>query len=243
MLAPTTARRIWRRSARRIYLIRRSVSAVPAADRTYPAPDAHAPTSRHPRGRACRNQAMTIQQGAKFSDVIGQMFKRHAGIFTKEVGLAAPFALPGYPYRFFTHRVGRSIPDKSVQSCQPITRFRTCHQATASSRWHSASTCPSISASPSPTGIPRYSGKHFFIRHIGNQFANGCQTISSAREVRTLESTVSTDKARINHKGRCYAARNQRSRILHSPDGGLWVSGVISSRASVIKHSVPFRPR
>lgn len=45
-------------------------------------------------------QAVAVEQRTKLNDVIGQMFRRHAGIFRKGNRLGGTFGIPQQPHRF-----------------------------------------------------------------------------------------------------------------------------------------------
>ncbi|CHA84185.1 Uncharacterised protein [Salmonella enterica subsp. enterica serovar Typhi] len=115
---------------------------------------------------------MTIQQSAKFGDVIGQMFRRHTGIFRKRNRFGSAFRITQQPYRFFTHRVN-TLNTRQIGTKLPAdhARFRTRHQAIQS-------VAQRLDLSVNKRFIITrefhdIQAKHLFIRHIGNQFANG----------------------------------------------------------------------
>ncbi len=214
-----------------------------AADRTYPAPTQYCSTPAstwpnmpcnlshdHPAGRA------------KFGDVIGQMFvRRHRRYFRKGIVVWQHLRITQQPYRFCASQkyAYPSNRHKAVSRSRPLPP----RAIRPSSRRHSASTCPSIKRFIVTREFHDIQAKHFFIRQYHNQLPTECQTISSRARLRTLESTVSTDKARASTMLGRYAARESKESYFTFTRRRIsWVSGQYPAGFSN-KRQRPFRPR
>ena len=135
----------------------------------------------------------------------------------------------------------RSTPASSRHTCQPITP--ACWLAiSSSSRAQSASTRSSINASSSPANSTMFSPSISLSGTSVISSLTECQTISSRARFSTLESTVSTESARASTiNGALRSAESKESYLTFTRRRTLG-KRVISSRASVIKASVPSEP-
>ncbi len=140
------------------------------ADRTYPAPDGRARHLRR-RDRTYRSFAVAAEQRAKFSNIIRCVFRRQVSS-ANGIGLAAPLAFRQADQRLFcaSHRYVQHPPARAHlpadHSCllagnQLIKPHTECINSLVNQ-------CLIITSK-----FHNVQPKHLFIRHIGNQLADG----------------------------------------------------------------------
>ena len=117
-------------------------------------------------------QAVAVQQGAKLHDIIRQMLRRHAGVFGKRNRLRCAFCIAEQAHGFFTHRIDTF---NTRQLAAHLPANHTCLLAgNQLIKPHTESINSLVNQCLIITSkFHNVQPEHLFIRHIGNQLADG----------------------------------------------------------------------
>lgn len=116
-------------------------------------------------------QAMTVKQRAKFHNIVGQMLRRHAGIFGEGYRFSGSFGIPQQADGFFPHRVDALNAVQIVANLPADNaRFAARHQLIQAL----AQGCHlAVDQFGVITGeLNDIQPQHLFIRNVGNELAD-----------------------------------------------------------------------
>ena len=115
---------------------------------------------------------MAVEQRAKFSNIIGQMFRRYAGILSKRNWLGCSFGITEQADSFFAHRIN------TLNTCQLTAYLPADHTCllTGDKFIQPRTECIYSLINQRLIITSKFHNvqpEHFFVRHIGNQLADG----------------------------------------------------------------------
>nr|VUD28293.1 Uncharacterised protein [Raoultella sp. NCTC 9187] len=184
-------------------------------------------------------QAVGVQQRAKLDDVIRQMLRRHAGIFGKGNRFSRALRVTQQPYRLFTHRID-TLNAVQLAAYLPADdagfALRDQPIQTLTQRSHLAVDQLDVIAGKLDDVQPQ----HLFIRHVGDQFADGVQTISSRARLSTSSRRFPRQRVGRHHKRRIAQRRVKRIILNVHQTTYLRQSGDVETRFGN-KRQRPFR--
>ena len=147
-------------------------------------------------------QPVAVEQLTEFSNIIGQVFRRHAGIFGERYRFGGPFGIPQQPNRFFPHRVDALDAVQLVTNLPAdYARLVACYQfiqALTQGRHLAINQFGVITGE-----LDDIQPQHLLIRNVGNELANRMPDNILPRQIEHLRvDRFDRKRLRFHHKRR-----------------------------------------
>ena len=145
---------------------------------------------------------MTVEQRAEFSNIVGQMFRRHTGIFRKRNRFGRAFGITQQTNRFFPHGID-TLHARQLRAQLPADHsgFLASNQLiqTLAQGAHLSINSRFVI----PGELDDVQAQHLFIRHIGNQLTDGVPDDVLPRQIKHFRiDGFHRERPRFDHKGR-----------------------------------------